>query len=175
MRASSEHQLKNLFSISNIIGGSNFALFCLALLNPWANRWGAHAGFLTGLGSSVWIYVGSKTYPPPVEFTKRLPTEVIGCQNFTLGQPEDILVNDPPVIANLYWISYMYLGTFGFIVCITVGSLISILTGFIDSSDHLRVYFRSTSGQLGLNSIKVSKIHAKYQSSLCYPSSEDIS
>ena len=98
-------------------------------MNPWANRWGAHAGFLTGLGSSVWIYIGSKTYPPPVEFTKRLPTEIISCQNLTLGQPEDILVNDPPPIANLYWISYMYLGTFGFIVCMSMGSLVSIITG----------------------------------------------
>ena len=121
--------LEASLSISNIIGGSNFALFCLALLNPWANRWGAHFGFLAGLGSSVWIYVGSKTYPPPNQFTKRLPTELIGCENLTIHHPDVIIPTDPPGIVNLYWISYMYLGTFGFIICIVVGSLVSIFTG----------------------------------------------
>ena len=72
--------LEASLSINSIIGANNFALFVLAILNPWANYIGAHVGFLCGLGLSTWIYVGSKSYPPPSRFTKFLPTESIGCQ-----------------------------------------------------------------------------------------------
>ena len=67
------------YSIKNKIGGAHFAVYILAFINPWANRWGAHFGFTFGLTFSAWIYAGGKSYPPPLSFTKKLPTEVIGC------------------------------------------------------------------------------------------------
>ena len=137
--------LEASLSINSIIGANNFAIFVLAILNPWANYLGAHIGFLSGLGVSTWIYVGSKAYPPPARFTKFLPTESIGCQSGDIFQafnrssddfnpewcaPEDSTTNeeDVPGIANLYWMSYMYMGTIGFIVTFVVGSIVSAFT-----------------------------------------------
>ena len=120
-------------AINNIIGGSHFAIYILGFVNPWANRWGAHGGFLLGLSFSCWIYIGSKTYPPPKHFTKLLETEVVGCLNSTFEEwcPIEEEEPDVPTVANLYWISYMLLGTAGFVVTIITGSLISFLTGAI--------------------------------------------
>ena len=113
---------------------------------------------------SAWIYAGGKSYPAPLSFTKKLPTEIVGCidsvtnetfpsgwytvisfdsqvldsrlsfDHRTLTPGITILkpysdewcpdVDDPTYIdsvpgeANLYWISYMYLGTAGFLACI---------------------------------------------------------
>ena len=116
-------------------------LFVLAILSPWANYIGAHVGFLCGLGLSTWIYVGSKSYPPPSRFTKFLPTESIGCQlnasatttpfdfnDWCPSVDDPSYENDAPGIANLYWISYMYMGTIGFIVTIVVASIVSVIT-----------------------------------------------
>ena len=125
------------FSISNILGGANFAVFVLGLTNPYANRWGAHLGFVLGVCFSTWIYVGSNIYPVPDRFSKRLETELIGCSDFINKTeqwcPADIKQEDDdvPAIANLYWISYMFLGTAGFVVTLVTGSIISVLTGTI--------------------------------------------
>ena len=137
--------LEASLSINSIIGANNFAIFVLAILNPWANYLGAHIGFLSGLGVSTWIYIGSKAYPAPERFTKRLPTESIGCQTQDMfsafsRSSDDINsdwcapIYDPtdeenaPGIANLYWMSYMYMGTIGFMTTFVVGSVISFLT-----------------------------------------------
>ena len=37
-------------------------------------------------------------------------------------------MNDPPPIAKMYALSYMYLGTFAFIGCLVVGILVSLVT-----------------------------------------------
>ena len=52
--------LQASLSINNIIGGAHFAVYVLAFINPYANRWGAHFGFLFGLAFSTWIYIGSQ-------------------------------------------------------------------------------------------------------------------
>ena len=125
--------LQAALSINNIIGGANFAIFVLGFTNPYANRWGAHFGFLLGLCFSGWLYIGSNMYPPPQKFTKKLETELIGCYDYVNRTeewcPAEMIEEDVPGIANLYWISYMYLGTAGFLVSFISGSLISLITG----------------------------------------------
>lgn len=111
--------LQASLSINNIIGGANFAIFVLGFTNPYANRWGAHFGFLIGLCFSGWIYYGSNIYPTPQKFTKRLETELIGCYDYLnkteewcpIPKPEE----DVPGIANLYYISYIVVGH----ICLT--------------------------------------------------------
>lgn len=137
--------LEASLSINSIIGANNFAIFVLAILNPWANYLGAHIGFLSGLGVSTWIYIGSKEYPAPARFTKFLPTESIGCLNqntfpafnrssydinpeWCVPEYDPTYEEEAPEIANLYWISYMYMGTIGFITTFVVGSIVSLLT-----------------------------------------------
>jgi sodium-coupled monocarboxylate transporter 8/12 len=121
-------------SLNNIIGGAHFAIYVLAILNPYANRWGAHIGFMAGLATSACIYIGAKSYDLPLKFSNLLPTEVIGCESHA-NHTENWCpaVEDPdldyPAATNLYFLSYMYLGTVGFIVCILVGTVVSFMTG----------------------------------------------
>ena len=129
-------------SINNIIGGANFAVYMLAFLNPYANRWGAHFGFLVGVSLSTWIYIGSQDghYPVPNQFTKRLNVEAVGCldvdESLWCSDTDDSEISDEmPGIYNMYWLSYMYLGTAGFTACFLVGSLVSVVTGFIFKYD----------------------------------------
>ena len=128
--------LQAALSINNIIGGAHFAVYILAFVNPYANRWGAHFGFLTGLAFSTWIYLGSQdgSYPVPNEFTNKLNIEAVGCYNVSESlwcqDNDDSETSDEmPTIYNMYWLSYMYLGTAGFTACFLTGSLVSLLTG----------------------------------------------
>ena len=77
--------LQAAYAISNVIGGAQFAVFILAFVNPYANRWGAHFGFLIGLAFSTWIYIGGQddAYPVPNQFTNKLNVEAVGCVNVT--------------------------------------------------------------------------------------------
>ena len=139
--------LQASLSINNIIGGAHFAVYVLAVLNPYANRWGAHFGFLIGLAFSTWIYIGSQdgNYPVPNQFSKKLNIEAVGCRNSTEAEycnyPIEEVNDEMPEIYNLYWLSYMYLGTAGFTACFFIGSLISLLTGDCSSVSALS-YFR---------------------------------
>ena len=68
----------------------------------------------------------------PNDFTKKLNIEAVGC-NVTEEKwctDEEIEHDDMPGIYNLYWMSYMYLGTAGFTVCFIIGSFVSVITGF---------------------------------------------
>ena len=127
--------LQASLSINNIVGGAHFAVYILAFLNPYANRWGAHFGFLIGLAFSSWIYIGSQDgfYPVPDQFTKKLDIQAVGCALNTTEhwctEPNNEISEDMPGIYNLYWMSYMYLGTAGFAACFISGSIISLLTG----------------------------------------------
>jgi len=127
--------LQAAFSISNVIGGAHFAVFILAFVNPYANRWGAHVGFLTGLAASAWLYIGAKDsdYPVPSRFTKKLNIETVGCLSVNSSQwcdaDSEVDLEDTPAIHNMYWLSYMLLGTVGFVTCFVTGSLVSVLTG----------------------------------------------
>ena len=45
-----------------------------------------------------------------------------------IDTPIEDEINDPPPIAKMYALSYMYLGTFAFIGCLVVGILVSLVT-----------------------------------------------
>ena len=72
--------LQAALSINGMLGGPTFGLFLLAFFNPWSESIGAIVGYIVGIATGVWCYIGSKTYPPLPEFTKALPTEIIGCE-----------------------------------------------------------------------------------------------
>ena len=64
--------LQAAIAIHGIIGGPNFAMFCLGAFYPHANKWGAHFGFVIGLICSTVLYVGSKFHPPGPDQIKKL-------------------------------------------------------------------------------------------------------
>ena len=71
-------------------------------------------------------------FPKPNQFTKKLNIESVGCFGVNESNwcaPTEDNFDDVPGIYNLYWLSYMYLGTAGFIVAFLVGSVISLFTG----------------------------------------------
>merc|ERR1711892_1212464 len=103
--------LQAAFSISNVIGGAHFAVFALAFVNPYANRWGAHFGFLAGFVASAWLYIGAKAYPTPSHFTKKLNIETVGCLSVNSSQWCDAESDADLDDHNVYWLSYMLLGT----------------------------------------------------------------
>jgi len=122
--------LQAAFSISNVIGGAHFAVFALAFVNPYANRWGAHFGFLAGFMASAWLYIGAKAHPTPSQYTKKLNIETVGCLSVNSSQWCDADSEvDLDVDHSVYWLSYMLLGTVGFVTCFVTGSLVSVLTG----------------------------------------------
>lgn len=76
--------LQAALSINGMLGGPTFAIFLLAYFNPWSEPIGVVVGYITGIAIAVWCYIGSTVYPPLPQFTKVLPTEVVGCE----GKPE---------------------------------------------------------------------------------------
>ncbi len=74
--------LQAALSINGMLGGPTFAIFLLAYFNPWSEWIGLLSGYFFGLALSVWCYIGSTQYPPLPEFTKRLDTEISGCQGY---------------------------------------------------------------------------------------------
>uniref|UniRef100_H2YIT5 Sodium-coupled monocarboxylate transporter 1 n=1 Tax=Ciona savignyi TaxID=51511 RepID=H2YIT5_CIOSA len=135
--------LEAALSILGLVGGPLVGLFTLGLLFPFANSIGAFVGLLSGLAVSIWVYVGSKTYPPAAEFARRLPLDQSGCpvnisSNATV--PSTIALNmstammtttvapEIPAIADFYSISYVYYSCIGVGTTLVIGLLLSLLT-----------------------------------------------
>lgn len=104
------------------------------------------SGLLSGLVVALWVGIGAQVYPPPPELLLPLPLRTDGC-NFTATstfnwtatalptQPNstiNALIQDGgsrPVLADLYSISYLYFSPVGTIIAISVGLIVSVITG----------------------------------------------
>ena len=106
------------------------------MIFPFINVYGAYSGTISGFCFAVWIYIGSLFHSTSPEFTKPLHLSVEFC--FEPTDPmflmnnrtvfEAVEIQEKPAIAHLYELSYMYLGTSGFIMTIFVGSIVSLAT-----------------------------------------------
>ncbi|XP_017285382.1 sodium-coupled monocarboxylate transporter 1 isoform X2 [Kryptolebias marmoratus] len=137
--------LQAAISIFGIIGGPLLGLFTLGILCPCANSKGAVSGLVSGLVVSLWVGIGAQIYPPPPEMSRPLPLTTDGC-NFTtantfnwtataLPTQANSTVNIPahdisrPLLADFYSLSYLYFSPVGTITAISVGLIVSVLTG----------------------------------------------
>ena len=68
--------LQAAMSINSMLGGPTTALFVLSFFNPWVGPATAVVSYLAGMGMAVWVFVGSKIYPPRPEFSKQMHLEV---------------------------------------------------------------------------------------------------
>jgi len=147
--------LQAAMSINSMLGGPTTALFVLSFFNPWVGPATAVVSYLAGIGMAVWVFVGSKIYPPRPEFSKQMHLDVSfrlifnennfkvsGC-NLTnyepceldalTGEYPDVPWCDAPVdpdrpgIASLYEVSYMWLGAIGFFTTVLIGCLLSLI------------------------------------------------
>uniref|UniRef100_H2YWR7 Sodium-coupled monocarboxylate transporter 1 n=1 Tax=Ciona savignyi TaxID=51511 RepID=H2YWR7_CIOSA len=64
--------LQAAISILGLLGGPLVGLFSLGVLFPFVNSIGALSGLVVGIGMNVWVFVGSKYYPPPPHFANEL-------------------------------------------------------------------------------------------------------
>jgi len=134
--------LQAAMSINSMLGGPTTALFVLSFFNPWVGPATAVVSYLAGIGMAVWVFVGSKIYPPRPEFSKQMHLEVSGC-NLTNYEPCELdaltgeypdvpwcdapVDQDRPGIASLYEVSYMWLGAIGFFTTVLIGCVLSLI------------------------------------------------
>ena len=108
--------LQAAMSINGMVMGPALGIFSLGAFFPWANSTGALTGYILGLGSSIWLYVGSQICPPGPEWTNELSYQTKNC-NFS-SFPD---YQEPPassdesscdtVLEPFYNLSYMYIST----------------------------------------------------------------
>ncbi|XP_013882462.1 sodium-coupled monocarboxylate transporter 1 isoform X2 [Austrofundulus limnaeus] len=137
--------LQAVISIFGVIGGPLLGLFTLGVLCPCANSKGAVSGLLSGLVISLWVGIGAQVYPPPPEVVHPLPLRTDGC-NFTTTntfnwtatalptQPNSTVIvpihdGSRLALADVYSLSYLYFSPIGTIIAISVGLIVSVLTG----------------------------------------------
>uniref|UniRef100_A0A3Q1FTL4 Solute carrier family 5 member 8 n=1 Tax=Acanthochromis polyacanthus TaxID=80966 RepID=A0A3Q1FTL4_9TELE len=129
--------LQATISIFGIIGGPLLGLFTLGIVCPCANSKGALSGLVSGLVVSLWLGIGAQIYPPPPDMSRPLSLTTEGC-NFTTttgfnwtstALPAQPSSTAPAHTENWYSLSYLYFSPIGTIVVISVGLIVSVLTG----------------------------------------------
>uniref|UniRef100_A0A3P8P464 Uncharacterized protein n=1 Tax=Astatotilapia calliptera TaxID=8154 RepID=A0A3P8P464_ASTCA len=120
-----------VISIFGVIGGPLLGLFTLGILCPFATSKGALSGVVLGLAVSLWVAIGAQIYPPPPEMSRPLSLTTEGC-NFTMTDSfswTSTHVPTLPALADWYSVSYLYFSPIGTIITISVGLIVSVLTG----------------------------------------------
>uniref|UniRef100_A0A8C1FNL0 Solute carrier family 5 member 8 n=1 Tax=Cyprinus carpio carpio TaxID=630221 RepID=A0A8C1FNL0_CYPCA len=124
--------LQAAISIVGVVGGPLLGLFSLGILFPCANAKGGLAGLISGLALSLWVCIGAQIYPPRPENSRPLALVTHSCNfsgsaNWTANTEENL---ERPFLAdNWYSLSYLYFGPLGTVTVITVGLVVSILSG----------------------------------------------
>uniref|UniRef100_A0AAQ4NTB8 Solute carrier family 5 member 8 n=2 Tax=Gasterosteus aculeatus aculeatus TaxID=481459 RepID=A0AAQ4NTB8_GASAC len=137
--------LQAVISIFGIIGGPLLGVFTLGILCPMANSKGALSGLVSGLVVSLWVGIGAQVYPPSPEMSRPLSLTTQGCNfthaeslNWTSGalptQPASFSAasaqHTQPLLADSWYaVSYLYFSPIGTITAVSVGLLVSLLTG----------------------------------------------
>uniref|UniRef100_A0A8C5CT86 Solute carrier family 5 member 12 n=1 Tax=Gadus morhua TaxID=8049 RepID=A0A8C5CT86_GADMO len=115
-------------SIHGMCGGPMLGMFSLGILFPCANSKGAIGGFIAGITVAFWAGIGAFIYPAPPFNSRPLPLITDGCP--WLNSSITPFVQTPPLADSWYSLSYLYLSAVGFITTLSVGLLITSLTGF---------------------------------------------
>nr|XP_002130613.2 sodium-coupled monocarboxylate transporter 2-like [Ciona intestinalis] len=138
--------LQAAISILGLLGGPLVGLFSIGILFPFVNSIGALCGVVVGIAMNVWVFVGSKSYPPPAKFANALPLSCAVSSNLVANSSQamtttafgqlintttlsPVLATTRPPVADLYAMSYMYYSAFGFCFVILVGVIVSLATG----------------------------------------------
>ncbi|XP_042205345.1 sodium-coupled monocarboxylate transporter 1-like [Homarus americanus] len=112
------------------VTGPLMAAFVMAIFMPFTNAKGACTAMLLGTTVALGLHIGSTAVGITPYY---LPTSIEGCPadlNITTTTPKPIVrVEDLDFPKKLLGISYTLLGTLGFVVALTIGILVSVLTG----------------------------------------------
>lgn len=139
--------LQAAVSILGVIGGPLLGLFSLGFLCPLANSKGAISGLVSGLAMSLWVCVGALVYPPPPEMRRPLSLSTVGCNFTIMAHFNWTSTAVPTALSSItaasaqstegkslladswYSLSYLYFSPVGTITAMSVGLLVSLLTG----------------------------------------------
>uniref|UniRef100_A0A3P9IT77 Solute carrier family 5 member 8 n=1 Tax=Oryzias latipes TaxID=8090 RepID=A0A3P9IT77_ORYLA len=154
--------------IGSVTAGPLFGLFSLGILCPFANCKGGLSGLISGVIAALCVSLGEVFSPSPLEMTRPLPLSTAGCNfsttpelNWTTAAPPEAtsLVfttaeqsggNIHPMVVGWLSPSYLYYNIIGVVTALTVGTIVSLLTGEHKrpsllsggTSDDLVFYFR---------------------------------
>ncbi|KAK3088216.1 hypothetical protein FSP39_016248 [Pinctada imbricata] len=112
-------------SLWGIIGGPMLGVFCLGILFPWSNKWGAISGQIISLGIMAWIGYGSVFNKVSGAVPSAKTTS--GCQDLTSNTSDD----EP---FPLYKLSYLWYTGLGTLITVVIGLVVSFITGRTDPS-----------------------------------------
>ncbi|CAH1250786.1 SLC5A8 [Branchiostoma lanceolatum] len=142
--------LQAALGMFGMVGGPLLGVFSLGIFFPWANTAGAVVGIICGFLMTFWVGIGAQIYKPIVP---RPPVTIAGCPlaNHTISNVsnvtstaasmvtdlfettsvEDLVASagERPAVAEFYNISYLWYGVIAVIVVVTVGLIVSFVTG----------------------------------------------
>uniref|UniRef100_A0A673ZUM3 Solute carrier family 5 member 8, like n=1 Tax=Salmo trutta TaxID=8032 RepID=A0A673ZUM3_SALTR len=133
--------LQAALSIFGMISGPLLGLYVLGMFWRTANSTGGLTGLIVGLVITLWVGIGAQIYPPLADKTNPLPISVAGCNrtqdlNYTTLAPWTRAVtltplpDDRPALADSWYsLSYLYFCLLGTLVTVTVGLVVSAITG----------------------------------------------
>uniref|UniRef100_A0A8C6KRQ5 Solute carrier family 5 member 8 n=2 Tax=Nothobranchius furzeri TaxID=105023 RepID=A0A8C6KRQ5_NOTFU len=126
--------------IGSVTGGPLLGLFSLGMLCPFANSKGGLSGLVLGFVATLCVSIGDILSPSPSEMTRPLSLTTTGC-NFTSAGHHNWTSTVPPVNSILSFTtrcppsekwhspSYLYFCLIGAVTALTVGVIVSLLTG----------------------------------------------
>ncbi|XP_004082910.3 sodium-coupled monocarboxylate transporter 1 isoform X2 [Oryzias latipes] len=132
--------------IGSVTAGPLFGLFSLGILCPFANCKGGLSGLISGVIAALCVSLGEVFSPSPLEMTRPLPLSTAGCNfstapelNWTTAAPEATSLvfttgeqsggNIHPMAVGWLSPSYLYYNIIGVVTALTVGTIVSLLTG----------------------------------------------
>ncbi|XP_015786014.1 sodium-coupled monocarboxylate transporter 2 [Tetranychus urticae] len=129
--------LKAAISLAGCLIGPLLGIYLSAILCPFANSKGVISGLTFGVSFGFWVLIGSLVYPANDDFKETLIT---GCPaNFISNSTlivDDVLENQP-FFLKLYQIAFLLVPVTGFIICLFVSFVASLLTGGLNDVKHV--------------------------------------
>ncbi|KAH9498361.1 hypothetical protein Btru_008088 [Bulinus truncatus] len=132
--------LQAALSLFGIIGGPLLGVFSLGMFCPWANYIGAYCGLFGSLIFLFWIGVGAAIYTPPNTkaffFTHNCNLSVLSNDTIASMYSNTTKHFDTSAPAyDLYRLSYMYYSMTAVISTMTIGLVVSFITGHTKPKD----------------------------------------
>ncbi|XP_055686683.1 sodium-coupled monocarboxylate transporter 2 isoform X1 [Lutzomyia longipalpis] len=132
--------LEMMMTVPTVCYGATLGVYCLGMLLPWSNEKGALWGITTSIvftsylavRSKIAILTGEMSYP-------LLPSRIDGCDEFGINITDSSFsslslnaTTSPPEEDDsfaLHKIAFAWFSIFGFVITVSVGILVSFLTG----------------------------------------------
>ncbi|KAI8796745.1 sodium-coupled monocarboxylate transporter 2 [Biomphalaria glabrata] len=132
--------LQAALSLFGIIGGPLLGVFTLGMFFPWANYIGAFCGLFGSLILLFWIGVGAAVYSPPnlkaFHYIHNCNLSVLSNDTIASMFANVTKVIDTSAPAyDLYRLSYMYYSMTAVLATVTIGLVVSFITGYTKPQD----------------------------------------